>query len=62
MQRKHFLKLSAAATFVEHLKSKDVVARIDKSIPNGLILQVNESLLTTDAVALEKVFIKSLDS
>jgi hypothetical protein len=35
---------------------------MDKSMPNGLILQVNESLLNTDAAGLEKVFIKSLDS
>jgi threonine aldolase len=55
------VKGTSAAVFVEHLNTNGVVARIDKSLPNGLILQVNESLLNTNAAALEKFFIKSLE-
>ncbi len=49
-----------AKTFVETLKSKNVIARAGGPTPNDLLLQVNESLLHSTAVELENIFIKSL--
>lgn len=49
-----------AKTFVENLKSKNVIARAGGPTPNDLILQVNESLLHSSAAELESIFVKSL--
>jgi threonine aldolase len=49
-----------AKTFVENLKSKNVIARAGGPTPNDLILQVNDSLLHSSAAELESIFVKSL--
>jgi len=49
-----------AKTFVENLKSKNVIARAGGPTPNDLMLQVNESLLHSSAAELESIFVKSL--
>ena len=54
------VKEMPAATFVENLKANGVVARAS-TLPNELLLSVNESLLHSNAAELEKIFIKSLN-
>lgn len=49
-----------AKTFVENLKSNRIIVRAGGPTPNDLILQVNESLLSSTAGELESIFIKSL--
>ena len=56
------IKGTKGESFVENLKSNGIIARPDNLFPDGLILQVNESLLGTNAAELEKIFIKSLNA
>ena len=55
------MKGIAAKTFVENLATNGIIVSIDSRAPNGLLLQVNESLLNTNASELEKIFTKSLN-
>jgi threonine aldolase len=55
------VKDMTADLFVENLKNKNIVARAaGATLPNDLILQVNESLLRSSAAELEDAFVKSL--
>ena len=55
------MKGIAAKTFVENLATNGIIVSIDSRLPDGLLLQVNESLLNTNAAELEKLFTKSLN-
>ena len=49
-----------AKLFAENLKTNRIIARAGGPTPNDLIVQVNESLLRSNAAELESIFIKSL--
>ena len=52
----------AIEEFVKNLKVNGVIARADNSSCNCLLMQVNESLLTTNAAELENIFMNSLNN